>query len=265
MNVPKTILVVDDEIDLLEMIQFQLQSKGFKVVTAQDGQEALDRLKTLKPHLIVLDMNMPKMGGVEFYKKICDNYGAPRYPVFVLTARANMEQLFKDLQVEGFMPKPFEIEHLIREIETIVHKEASPGDKAQNAPASVVWKRKICLVENNIESFNRLAGTFLEAGYIVHSAKAGVAAVERIITDMPDVVLVNFGLIDMPGDMVIYKVKNMVKTAGMVFILYNTAGTERETILKNIGGTSGPLILAESDEPQELLNIANEECRKLNK
>ena len=82
----KLILAIDDEPDLLEMEKFQFEAKGYKVETANDGLEGLEKLKTIKPDLIILDLNMPRMGGVEFYQKICDEKNMPRYPVLILTA-----------------------------------------------------------------------------------------------------------------------------------------------------------------------------------
>lgn len=87
------ILVIDDESDLREMVQYQFQARGFEVISAANGLEGLDRLKEVTPDLIILDMNMPKMGGLEFYQKICDQNARPKYPVLVLTARANLDQL----------------------------------------------------------------------------------------------------------------------------------------------------------------------------
>lgn len=263
MGLQKTVLLIDDEIDLLEMIQYQLESKGFKVVTAQDGAEGLEKLKTLKPHLIILDMNMPGMGGIEFYKKICDQDGRPQYPVFVLTARANMERFFRDIDVDGFLPKPFEIDHLVREVECVIREREEPG-RAQGVSAAA-WSRKICLVESDAQSFNRLAGAFLDAGYIVNSVKGGAAAIERVVTDIPDVVLIKLGLMDIPGDVVINRVKNLVRAADVIFILYGVAGYDRQAILDNIGAGHEAVVLIDADDTRELLDVVNQECRKRGK
>jgi len=120
MNHPKTILVIDDDVDLQELIKMTLRSQGYHVAGAGNGLEGLEQLKTLKPDLIILDINMPKMGGVEFYGMICDLQGKPRYPVLVLTARANMETLIKQFDIQGFMPKPFEIDDLLKKVASII-------------------------------------------------------------------------------------------------------------------------------------------------
>ncbi|MDE2223101.1 MAG: response regulator transcription factor, partial [Candidatus Omnitrophica bacterium] len=141
----KKILLIDDEVDLTQMLSFVLKSRGFEVRTAVDGMAALEFVHQFVPDLIVLDINMPRMGGIEFYSKICGSNGRPLYPVLVLTARANIQGLFKDLQIDGFMIKPFEIEQLVNEAGLIIKKkrQQAPVEKTGNRP------RKICLVDND--------------------------------------------------------------------------------------------------------------------
>ena len=118
-----TILLIDDEVDLVDAVAFQLKAKkGYDVETAYNGVEGLEKLNEIVPDLIILDINMPKMGGVEFYRRISDAQGKTRYPVLILTARANLEELFKDLNVDGFMTKPFELDTLYKEIDIIMEK-----------------------------------------------------------------------------------------------------------------------------------------------
>src|SRR6185503_20411233 len=110
MTTQKTILLIDDEPDLREMIQFQLQAKGFKVVTAQNGEEGIEHLKTIKPDVILLDMNMPKMGGLEFYERIKGEDKKTPYPIIALTAQMMIEGLFEGFDIEAFVAKPFTTE-----------------------------------------------------------------------------------------------------------------------------------------------------------
>ena len=121
----KIVLLIDDETDLVEMVKFQLEKKGYKVVPAYNGKEALDKLKDIKPDLIILDINMPTMGGLEFFNEISTEHGQPKYPVLVLTARANLEGIFKAIEVGGFVSKPFEIDYLISEVDRITSKKQS--------------------------------------------------------------------------------------------------------------------------------------------
>ena len=75
MDTNKKILIIDDEVDLAQMLGFQFKAKGFEVQTASDGLAGLESVHQFKPDLIILDINMPRMGGIEFYSKICGTNG----------------------------------------------------------------------------------------------------------------------------------------------------------------------------------------------
>ena len=121
---PKKILVIDDEVDLTDMIKYQLTAHGYKVVVAHNGEEGLGKLTLNTPDLIILDMNMPKMGGLEFLNRITTPFGRPKFPVLVLTARANFEKIFQGIDIVGFMPKPFDIAELIAEVRRLTTGES---------------------------------------------------------------------------------------------------------------------------------------------
>ena len=95
MDEPKRILLIDDEINLQQLVKVVLSAKGYNVTTADNGKDGLEKLEAADPDLIILDMNMPVMGGVEFYQRICDAWSQPKYPILILTARANMEDFFQ--------------------------------------------------------------------------------------------------------------------------------------------------------------------------
>lgn len=118
----KTILVIDDEIDIQQLVKMALRSRGYHVETASNGQEGLVKLESFKPDLIILDMNMPKMGGLNFYQKICDSQDRPKYPVLVLTARTNLESLLTQMNIDGFQAKPFEIDELLEKVSEIINR-----------------------------------------------------------------------------------------------------------------------------------------------
>ncbi len=255
MSTPKTILLIDDEIDLQQLVKMALKSKGYHVETAGNGIEGLAKLETMKPDLIILDMNMPKMGGLEFYQKICVQ-DKPRYPVLVLTARANMEQLFKQLNIDGFMAKPFEIDDLLSEVATIISKRSNTVTKVLSTGSRV--PRKIGIVENDPETLNRIGAAFLTAGYMVNPAQNGTEGIERTSNTIPDVVLVKLGLEDIPGDMVILKLKMMAKTQDIKYILYTAKGAEGNTIAQKIGDKEGIDRFIESTDASDLLKTVNE-------
>jgi len=255
MSDQKTILLIDDDVDLQELVKITLKVKGYRVEIAGNGFEALEKLKTLTPDLIILDMNMPKMGGLEFYQKICVN-DKPKYPVLVLTARANMEQLFRQFNIDGFMSKPFEIDDLLKEVAMIIDKNSNVGIKKTATGGREV--RKVCIVENDAEDLNKIGSVFLSAGYIVNPAQNGIEGIERIASSIPDVALIKLGLVDISGDMVILKLKNMAKTKDIKYILYMEKCPEKEVISERIGHKEGIDRFVEFINPKDFLEVVNQ-------
>ncbi|MBI4309554.1 MAG: response regulator, partial [Candidatus Omnitrophica bacterium] len=226
MDTTKKILIIDDEADLAHMLGFQFKAKGFEVRTAGDGLAALQIVHEFMPNLIILDINMPRMGGIEFYSKICGSHGRPLYPVLVLTARANIKGLFQDLEIAGFMIKPFDIDHLVYEAEVIIKKKSQSASKL---PAGFSARpRKICVAEHDQNVFNQLTGLFLNAEYSVVPARNGAMAIEKMMKDVPDAALVQLGLPDIPGDTVIFRLSQMAKTMEVKFVLYTPRTVEHD-------------------------------------
>src|SRR3989338_2025277 len=258
MSDQKTILLIDDEIDLQQLVKIALKSKGYNIETANNGLEGLAKLETVKPDLIILDMNMPKMGGLEFYQKICVN-DKPKYPVLVLTARANMEQLFREFNIDGFMAKPFEVDELLEEVDTIIKKKSgiaktirvSDGDRPP----------KVCVAENDEQAFNKIGSAFLSAGYMVNPARTGTEAIERIAATVPEIAVIKLGLVDISGDIVIGKLKRMAKTQDVKFILYTERTAEKTIITEKISEKEGIDRFVTFSDPKQLIDAANELLR----
>lgn len=119
----KTILVIDDEENIVDFTRMRLIHQGHHVMTALDGVEGLERLKEHTPDLIILDVNMPRMNGIDFFRKITDKKGKPAYPVLVLTSREELEDVFREADAAGFLPKPFEFDDLLREVKRIFSEQ----------------------------------------------------------------------------------------------------------------------------------------------
>ena len=256
MSAAKTILLIDDEIDLQQLVKMALKSKGYTIETANNGLEGLAKLETIKPDLIILDMNMPKMGGLAFYQKICYGGSHPQYPVLVLTARANMEQLFKQLNIDGFMAKPFEIENLLHEVDAILQKGSNIDVKKTGAVTAE--PRKICIVDNDAQMLSQIGSVFLGAGYVVNPAQNGTQGIERIASIVPDVILVRLGLVDISGDLVILKIKKMAKTQHVKCILYTEKRAEKMDITDKIAHKEGIDRFVELSNPQDLIEIVSD-------
>jgi DNA-binding response OmpR family regulator len=255
METNKKIMIIDDEIDLTQMLGYQFKAKGFEVQTAPDGLAALEVVHQFKPDLIILDINMPRMGGIEFYSKICGTNGKPLYPVLVLTARAGVQGLFRDLQIDGFMIKPFEIDQLVHEAGLIIKKRSQQAPQSKSGLLKVA--RRVCIVDNDQTTFDRLGNLFLNADYMVVPARSGASGIEKIMKDVPDVAVIHLGLTDIPGDLVIYRLSQMSKTMEVKFVLYTSKKIEHDQqVMDRISAKTGIFTFVEYNELDEVLDGA---------
>jgi adenylate cyclase len=108
MREPPLILVVDDVPDNVEILQMRLESQGYEVVTAGDGVEALEKTRELRPDLILLDIMMPKMDGIETVKRLKADASLPFIPVILVTAKADGADVVAGLESGGddYLTKP---------------------------------------------------------------------------------------------------------------------------------------------------------------
>ena len=128
---PKKILIVDDEEQLALAVKIRLQSKGYQVLTAPDGRQALELIAQQQPDLVILDILMPVMDGYSCLRELNRRFGRGRLPVIILTARDRMKDLFELEGIEDYVIKPFDHEDLLVRIERVLKRHAEG-----QAPAS---------------------------------------------------------------------------------------------------------------------------------
>ena len=106
---PKKILAVDDEKFIVRLVQVTLERQGYTVVSASDGKEALEKVDSEKPDLVVLDVMMPYMDGFEVLQTLRRNPATRDIPVIMLTAKAQDADVFRGWQsgVDCYLTKPF--------------------------------------------------------------------------------------------------------------------------------------------------------------
>ncbi len=133
----KTILAVDDEEDILNLLDFNLDKAGYGTVLARNGTEAIEIAKRKSLDLILLDVMLPGIDGVEVLKRLKKDKESAGIPVIMLTARG--EEVDKvlgfELGVEDYITKPFSPRELILRVRAILkrfNKDESPGLKALN-------------------------------------------------------------------------------------------------------------------------------------
>lgn len=112
----KHILVVDDDPGLQETLQATLESEGYAVTIAADGLDALEKLQSLTPAVIVLDLMMPRMDGYAFAHELEKRGLRPGTPIMVLTADSRARHKVQGVKPDAFLAKPFEINELLDEV-----------------------------------------------------------------------------------------------------------------------------------------------------
>lgn len=125
---PKKILAVDDERHIVRLVQVNLQRAGYEVVTAYDGKEALEKVASEQPDLIVLDVMMPYMDGFEVLQNLRKNMSTRELPVIMLTAKAQDADVFRGWQsgVDCYLTKPFNPMELISFVKRIFKSLDNP-------------------------------------------------------------------------------------------------------------------------------------------
>jgi urea transport system substrate-binding protein len=119
------ILVADDDPEMVSIIDEALSYRGYRVVTAKHGKEALERVDAECPQLILLDMKMPVMDGWAFSKALRERHGRS-IPIVVITAMEDSQLRADELGAEGELGKPFNMQQLYEVVEDMLAADAAP-------------------------------------------------------------------------------------------------------------------------------------------
>jgi DNA-binding response OmpR family regulator len=117
-NNGRKVLVIDDEPGIIEIVEANLEGDGFSVISASNGKEGLEKIKSEKPELVVLDVMMPEMDGWEVLRRVEQDPDTAGLPVIMLTAKAADEDYIHGLE-EGaveYITKPFYPQELVNRI-----------------------------------------------------------------------------------------------------------------------------------------------------
>ena len=122
------ILAVDDNDDSLRIIQAVLENNGYEVTLARNGREAHEQVELEIPRLILLDVMMPEMSGLEVLEQVRENPTTTRVPVIMLTAKAQDEDVISGYQkgADYYITKPFTSKQLLYGIRLVLNQEKAP-------------------------------------------------------------------------------------------------------------------------------------------
>lgn len=126
------VLIVEDEEDIAELIKFHLESDGFSVGVCSNGLEVLPRINKHTPDLIILDLMLPGMNGIDLCKKIREKYSIP---IVMVTARAGEADavLGLELGADDYIRKPFSIRELMARIRSVIRRYSTQDSEEEQA------------------------------------------------------------------------------------------------------------------------------------
>ena len=133
-NMKPKILVVDDEPDALELIQYNLKSAGYDVVTAADGEEALKKARATNPSLVILDVMLPEVDGLEVCKILRREPATSTVPIIMLTAKAGEidRVLGLELGADDYVTKPFSPRELVLRVKAMLRRRTPAEAEPEN-------------------------------------------------------------------------------------------------------------------------------------
>lgn len=129
---PVTVLLVDDEESIQKLLAFPLEREGFRVVHARDGEEALERFAEQDVDLVVLDLMLPKLGGLEVCRRIRAEESA--VPIIMLTARGDEVDKIVGLEIgaDDYITKPFSIREFMSRVRALLRRAQLPPPSARD-------------------------------------------------------------------------------------------------------------------------------------
>lgn len=130
-NSGQKILVVEDEPDIAKLVSYNLTQERFKVVTAEDGEQALKTIQREKPNLVVLDLMLPGLSGIEVCKILREREETSQLPILMLTAKAGEADrvLGLELGADDYLSKPFSPRELVARVRAILRRTDGSATK----------------------------------------------------------------------------------------------------------------------------------------
>ncbi len=139
----KNILVVEDEEDILELVEYNLAKNGFRVTTVSSGEAALREVRTDPPDLVVLDLMLPGVDGLEICKTLKGDPRTAKIPVVMLTAKGEESDIITGLELgaDDYIAKPFSPKVLIARVRTVMRRRiAAPPEEG-----SIIRIHDLCI------------------------------------------------------------------------------------------------------------------------
>ncbi|MBF0569899.1 MAG: response regulator [Candidatus Omnitrophica bacterium] len=179
----RNILLAEDERGIALLVKTQLERHGYVVHTAQDGLEALEVLRKELIDLLVTDVVMPRMDGVDLYLEIKKEKRTASLPIIIVTDKEVFKESFSALGVDHFLPKTSDIDSLLGKIRTIERQAVNNKDY-----------HKVLVCGENDEILGQMQALLRERGCLVTTAKTTLDIVSKALQMTPHLIVIDVAL-----------------------------------------------------------------------
>ncbi len=124
---PKTVVCIEDEPGVIELIRLILEPRGLRIVGAENGPDGLSAISNFRPTLVLLDLMLPGMDGWEVYRRMKADEAMKKIPVIVVTAKvANIDEMLARYiaKVDDYIKKPFALQELVEKVDRVLNNPA---------------------------------------------------------------------------------------------------------------------------------------------
>ncbi|MFN6562701.1 MAG: PAS domain S-box protein [Nostoc sp. ChiSLP01] len=172
----KTILVVDDDANIRELLRQQLENEGYNVREAKDGMDAIHQIKTARPDLILLDVMMPQINGFDVAAVLKNDPHTADIPIIILSIIENKERGYH-IGIDRYLTKPINTEQLLREIGLLLSQGTS--------------SKKVLVVDKNASTLKTLSDVLQTQGYNVIEASNPQECIHKALSVKPDMIIID--------------------------------------------------------------------------
>jgi CheY-like chemotaxis protein len=172
----KTILVVDDEANIRELLRQELSEKGYSVREAKDGMDAVKQVKKERPDLIILDIKMPNLNGFDVTAVLKNDPNTMDIPIMVLSIVEDKERGYR-LGVDRYYTKPVDTDELLRDVGVLISQGAS--------------KKSVLVVDEDESIVSTLTDVLKAKGYSVAGICDGSECIEKAKSEKPDMIIID--------------------------------------------------------------------------
>ena len=267
----KRILVVEDEAAFRDVLAAELVKENYEVISAVDGEEGLEKMRSLKPDLVLLDIMMPKKDGFAVLQEINADEHLMRIPVIVLSNSGDMVDLSRARAIgvkDVLIKTAFGPQELLARVAKRLSDSQSPEATSAPSETSTVSgdpepssaqsgmnpsRGNILLVEDDPFLWTLIQSKLLKEGFEVTLARDGQACLSQVNKIKPSLILLDIILPDMDGFEVLRQIKADPATASIPVIVLSNLG-QQEDIARGVALGAKDYLIKAHHAPQEIVD-----------